>query len=200
MVPQDEHHAPAIHSLLPVAEPTWFFSLFAYLSSLSSYSFLLHQHTFFLCFLSSSEDIFLLLFRERGKDREREREKHRYEREALVNYLPYVTWVEIVCIRTSNWIHNLGTCPDGELNPKSFSYRMTLQPTKPHLLGQYIFFEPLLDVSTAFYIYFELYVFSFSVSLNRQISEIRVWLFMTVPVPRTGFGTFHILKNKQKTC
>ena len=56
---------------------------------------------FFFLFLSSLDDIFLLLFREREEGG---------EREAWIGGHP-------VCAVTWEWTHNLGMCPDQESNP-----------------------------------------------------------------------------------
>ena len=73
----------------------------------------------------------LILEREEGK-RRREREKER-ERDLDVRNFDQLPPVYVL---TGDWTHNLGMCPDWELNPQSFSEwdnTPTNWPTQPGL-------------------------------------------------------------------
>ena len=67
-------------------------------------------------FKSSPDDIFSLLFRERGRERGQEREKHQCERETSIGCLPYVPGLGIVWAQTRDRTCNPGMCTDQELN------------------------------------------------------------------------------------
>ena len=82
-------------------------------------------------FKSSPQDIFSFLL-ERGEGREEGREKHRCRRGASFGCLPYAPRLEVARTCTGDQTHNVGMCPEWELNPQHCSYRMTLQPTEPH--------------------------------------------------------------------
>ena len=70
---------------------------------------------FLTVFFTSLEDIFLIAFRERGREREK------YLGERSINWLPPVGWVSYLQIvvgvaghphRMEDQTHNLGMCPD----------------------------------------------------------------------------------------
>ena len=63
--------------------------------------------------------MFLLILERKGET-DRHRETSMWERN--------IDWLPPVCAPNGDWTHNLGTCPDQELNPQPLG--MTLQPTE----------------------------------------------------------------------
>ena len=67
-------------------------------------------------------NIYLFIFRERGKDGEREGEKHQC---VVASSVP----------PTGDLACNPGMCPDWELNWQPFGLRAVIQSTEPHQTG-----------------------------------------------------------------
>ena len=76
--------------------------------------------------LSTSQSFFkrfyLFIFREREREKEREGEKHQC---VVASYMPLL-----------GLAHNLGMCPDWELNQQPLGLQAGVQSTEPHQLGQ----------------------------------------------------------------
>ena len=68
---------------------------------------------------------FFIAFRERKEGRETLMRKRSTDW-----FLPTSTW-------TGDWTHNPGMCPNWELNPQPFGYRMMFQPTESHQSGPF---------------------------------------------------------------